>query len=233
MAIVLSLTVACASSAGYTEINADDRLGERLNKHSYNATDWVDQYSLKPLAQGYRFLLPDPLERAVARIFANVREVRTAVNRALQGKLDQAAHDSRRVLANSTLGVLGLFEVAEPLGLEKGYPEDFGQTLAAWGIGSGGYVYLPMLGPSTVRDAPARVVDALLNPINYLETSSTRHSLTALDFVQRRAALFDNERLISGDRYQFIKDAYLQRRDYLIRDGVLPEDDLDDFDSDF
>lgn len=231
LAIPLVLLSACAST-GRTTYSSEDTALERVNKVSYNATDWADQYLLKPIAQGYKMVMPDPAEHAVSRAFANVREIGTVANSLLQGKVNQAVHDSGRVLANSTLGVLGLFEVAESMGLKKNQPEDFGQTLAAWGVGSGPYIYLPLLGPSTLRDAPSRVVDYFFNPINYIDESSVRYALNGADLIQQRASALDAERVISGDRYLFLKDAYLQRRQYLIDDGQLDEEN-DGFDTDF
>lgn len=231
LTLLLGLVSSCASTAK-TEIFETDSGLEKVNKVSYNLTDWVDQFFLKPIAKSYDFIVPDPAEKAVARAFDNVGEVGTVANNLLQGKFGQATHDTGRVLANSTLGILGLFEVAESMGLEKNQPEDFGQTLAVWGVGSGPYVFLPLLGPSTLRDAPSRLVDYFFDPINYIDESSTRHALNALDIVQTRSALLESEKLISGDRYLFIKDAYLQRRQYLIDDGQLSEE-LDDFDTDF
>ena len=231
LTMALMFLSACAST-GQTSFSEDDSALEKINKVSYNATDWVDQYFLKPIAQSYKLVMPDPAEDAVARAFSNVREVGSVANSLLQGKVAQAFHDSGRVLANSTLGVLGLFEVAESMGLEKNQPEDFGQTLATWGVGEGPYIYLPLMGPSTLRDAPSRVVDQFFNPINYIDDSTTKYVLNGVDLVQQRAAAIESEEIISGDRYLFIKDAYLQRRQYLIDDGELSEEP-DDFDTDF
>jgi len=231
LAITLVLISACAST-GRTTFSQDDSTLEKVNKVSYNATDWVDQYLLKPVAQGYKIVMPNPAEDAVSRAFANIREVGTAANSLLQGKIGQAAHDSGRVLANSTLGVLGLFEVAESMGLKKNQPEDFGQTLAKWGVGSGPYVYIPLLGPSTLRDTPSRLVDYFFNPVSYIDDSRTRYVLSGSNIIQQRASAIDAEKVISGDRYLFLKDAYLQRRQYLVDDGEL-SDEQDDFDTDF
>ena len=231
LTMALVFLSSCAST-GQTSFNEQDSTLEKVNKLSYNATDWVDQYFLKPVAEGYKMLMPDPAEHAVTRAFSNVREAGTAANSLLQGKADQAFHDSGRVLVNSTLGVLGLFDVAEPMGLEKNQPEDFGQTLAVWGVAEGPYIYLPLLGPSTLRDAPSRLVDQFFNPINYLDDSTAKYALNGVDLIQQRATAIEAEQIISGDRYLFIKDAYLQRRQYLINDGELSEEP-DDFDTDF
>lgn len=232
----LSVLASCAST-GVTTISEDDSSLEKFNKTSYNITDWVDEYFLRPVAVGYSTAMPDPAEKAVGRVFSNLDEVGTAANSALQGKFSQSANDTARVLTNSTIGLLGLFDVAEHIGLEKNQPEDFGQTLAVWGVPSGGYFYIPFLGPSTLRDAPSLLVDQIFDPISYIDgyenAERDRYSLRVVDVVQTRASLIESERLISGDRYLFLKDAYLQRREYLINDGRI-EDDFDDgFDTDF
>jgi len=236
MAFCLLFLAACAST-GVTTIAEDDSRLEKFNKSSYNATDWVDEYFLKPIAVNYSYVMPDVAERAVNRAFNNLDEIGTAANSVLQGKFYQAANDSARVLTNSTIGLLGLFEVADSLGLEKNQPEDFGQTLAVWGVPSGGYFYIPFLGSSTVRDAPSFLVDQFFNPITYVrgysDAGRDQFILRASDIIQTRAALIENERLISGDRYQFLKDAYLQRREYLINDGRIEEDFDDGFETDF
>ncbi len=231
LCMLLALLSACAT-ATRTSIEPADSVVEKFNKVSYNATEVLDVHFMKPVANGYRALMPDPAEKAISRAFSNFREAGSAANNLLQGKLEQAAINAGRVLVNSTLGVLGLFEVAQSMDLEKGLPEDFGQTLAVWGIGSGPYIYLPVLGPSTLRDAPSRVVDYVLNPLSRIDESTARYGLNAADLVQRRAGLLDTEEILRGDRYLFIKDAYLQRREYLIKDGKLL-DEPDDFDTDF
>ena len=224
--------VASCSSLHHTEFVESDSNLEKVNKTSYNAVDLMDQYLLKPVAHGYQFVMPDSLRYAVDRAFGNVREVTTVANDLLQGKLEQAVHDSSRVLVNSTLGVGGLFEVAESMGLAKNDPEDFGQTLAVWGIPAGPYIYVPGIGPSTLRDMPSKFVDYLFNPIAYIEHSRSSYMLSGLRLLQGRVGLISVEEVITGDRYQFIKDAYLQRRQYLIKDGKL-SDELDDFGADF
>ena len=165
-----------------TSANSDGTL-ERVNKTSFAFTRFLDRNLLKPVAQTYQFIMPDPAEKAVTRVFGNIGEVVTVANDVLQGKPGQAVHDSGRVLINSTLGIAGVFEVAESMGLKKNDPEDFGQTLAVWGVGSGPYIYLPILGPSTVRDAPARVVDYFFNPVTYIDESSTRYVLNVVEQV--------------------------------------------------
>lgn len=230
--LVLSVLLPACTTATQTEIRAHDSGLEKFNKVSYNLTEVADQYILRPVAKGYTTVLPDPVENSFSRAFANIREVGTAANELLQGELGQACVATTRVVINSTLGILGLFDVAETMGIRKNDPEDFGQTLAVWGVKSGPYLYVPFIGPSTLRDAPSRVVDYFLDPVNYVNSSRDQYLLTGWDVIQQRARLLQREELVKGDRYLFLKDAYLQRREYLINDGDLSED-MDDFDSDF
>lgn len=230
--LALSFLLPACTTVTQTEIRESDSGLEKFNKASYNVTEVADQYILKPIAKGYTNILPDPVEDSFSRAFANLKEVGTAANELLQGELGEAGTATSRVLINSTLGVLGLFEVAEKMGIRKNDPEDFGQTLAVWGVGSGPYLYVLFIGPSSLRDAPSRVVDYFFDPVNYVESSRDKYLLNTWDIVQSRAQLLQTEEIVSGDRYLFLKDAYMQRREYLINDGELSED-MDDFDIDF
>jgi phospholipid-binding lipoprotein MlaA len=230
--LALSFLLPACTTFTQTEIRESDSGLEKFNKASYNVTEVANQYFLKPIAKGYTRVLPDPVEDSLSRALANLKEVGTAANELLQGELGEAGTATTRVLINSTLGVLGLNEVAEKMGLRKNDPEDFGQTLAVWGVGSGPYLYVPFIGPSSFRDAPSRVVDYFLDPVNYVESSRDNYLHNAWDVVHSRAQLLQLEQLVSGDRYLFLKDAYMQRREYLINDGELSED-MDDFDTDF
>ena len=160
--------------------------------------------------------------------FSNLDDVSVAVNNLLQGKVGSAFSDVGRIIINSTIGLLGLFDVASPMGLRK-HDEDFGQTLGKWGMGSGPYVVWPFFGPSTLRDTPSIVVDdILLDPLTYVELKTgERIAIIALDKVSLRAELLSLEETvdeISTDKYAFIRDVYLDRRDFLIHDGAPPTD---------
>jgi phospholipid-binding lipoprotein MlaA len=211
------------------ESNHADDPWEGWNRKVFAFNEVLDTYAMKPLAKGYQAVAPEPVEKGVSNFFGNLGEVVTIVNDLLQGKFGQAANDTGRVLINSTLGVAGLFEVAEPMGLAKSDGEDFGQTLATWGTGQGRYLVLPFFGPSSLRDAPGTVVDAFLHPIGYVEHVPTRNSLIGGRLIDTRAQLLDAEKLIKGDKYSFIRDVYLQRREYLINDGNV-EDDFGGYD---
>lgn len=197
--------------------------------HGFNRT--MDSAILKPIAETYTSVTPSFMQRRASSFFNNVDDVRVTINDLLQLKFKQAAGDAGRLLINSTIGLAGLFEVADPaFGLEK-HHEDFGQTLGFWAIESGPYIELPFFGPSTVRDSAGALVDTFLNPLQLLQ-GGQGISLAAGDSVNDRAALLEVEELISGDDYVFIREVYLQRRHFLINDGQI-EDTFGDFDSGF
>ena len=201
---------------------------EPLNRKVFAFNDFTDRYALTPAAKAYQWITPDPLERGIGNMFANVREVTTILNGLLQFKFVQAASDTGRLLINTTVGLLGLFDVASAVGLEK-HNEDFGQTLGYWGVGPGPYVVLPLLGSYTLRDSLGLYADTYVDYIRNIEHIPTRNQIGVTRVLHDRAGLFTAEQLITGDRYTFIRDAYLQRRAYLVNDGVL-EDSFGDED---
>ncbi len=206
---------------------------EGFNRTIFRFNDGVDTYFLKPITQGYQFVTPDFVENRVSNFFSNLLEVRNIVNALLQGKGGKAAHYTGRFVFNSTIGLGGLFDPANSIGLEKTDGEDFGQTLAVWGVDSGAYIVLPFLGPSTIRDGAAIPVDMYADPINYLEDSKASAGLTFLKLIDTRAKLLEQEKLLQGDKYIFIRDAYLQRRDYLVNDGQVEDTFGTDLKGDF
>jgi len=220
----------CASTQ-YVESERDPWQG--FNRTMYGFNDGLDRAILKPAAQGYKAIAPDFVETSVRNFFENLDDVSVAVNNLLQGKVSNSFSDVGRVLINSTFGIFGLFDVASSFGLTK-HEEDFGQTLAVWGMDSGPYIVWPIFGPSTLRDSPSLVVDrVLLNPLTYVEIKTIeRVGIIALDAVSVRAELLSLEETvdeISTDRYTFIREAYLDRREFLISDGVAAgNDDLYD-----
>lgn len=230
LSLMLLVLPSCATVEPGQEPNPDPWEAWNRPVSSFNYA--LDRAILRPLAIGYRTVMPQFGEDAVSRIFGNVGEVNSLVNNLLQGQPKQAGNSTGRFLVNSTLGVGGIFDVASLLGLEKQDPEDFGQTLGVWGVGPGPYFVIPFMGPSTLRDAPSLAVDALLDPVNYIDEDVIRIPINGVDLIETRASLLENERLITGDIYIFIRDVYLQRREFLIKDGEL-EDDSDDFLDDF
>lgn len=211
---------------------ADRDPWEGFNRAVFRFNDTADRWVLKPVAVSYRQITPIFVQTGVSNFFGNLREVTNTTNSILQWKWGQAGNDAGRFLINTTVGIAGLFDVAEHMGLEPSDGEDFGQTLATWGMPSGPYLVVPLFGPSTLRDGPARAVDYYTDPISYVDHTATRNSLYFTNMIQRRAGLLKAEMLLQGDRYVLLRDAYLQRREYLIKDGELEDDfggDLDGY----
>lgn len=213
----------CASTQ-YVDNERDPWQG--FNRSIYSFNDGLDRAILKPAAKGYQAITPDFVEQGVRNFFSNLDDVSVAVNNLLQGKVGNAFSDVGRIVVNSTIGVLGLFDVASPMGMRK-HDEDFGQTLGKWGAGPGPYIMLPFFGPSSLRDSPSIVVDRiLLNPLTYVELKTgERIAIVALDTVSVRAELLSLEETvdeISTDKYAFIRDVYLDRRNFLVHDGAPP-----------
>ena len=196
---------------------------ESFNRPIFRCNDTVDTYALKPIAQGYRAVTPQFLEDGVHNVFGNIGDVGNLANNLLQGKLHNAGVDTGRLIFNTTFGVLGFFDVAKHMGLRKS-DEDFGQTLGVWGLNSGPYLVIPLLGPSTVRDATGRVPDSFLTPYPHMDHVPTRNVTRGVQVVDTRANLLQAERLVSGDKYIFIRNAYLQSREFKVKDGQVEDD---------
>ncbi|MCX7194280.1 MAG: VacJ family lipoprotein [Proteobacteria bacterium] len=208
--------------------NASDPL-EPFNRGVYTFNDTLDKAVVKPVAQGYNKVMPDTGKSMVINFFSNLDDVVVTANDLLQFKFIQALSDGMRVLVNSTVGVAGLVDVAS-MNLEK-HNEDFGQTLGYWGIKSGPYLVVPVLGPSTFRDSIGDIGDSQFSMISKIKKVRTRNQMYLTKGIKRRAQLLDNENLLDGaviDRYAFIRDAYLQRRESLVYDGNPPQDTSED-----
>lgn len=220
-AIALAVAMAgCASTS-----TPQDPL-EGFNRVMFDFNDTLDRAALQPAAKAYQAVLPDFVQAGVGNFFGNLGDVWTAVNNFLQGKVEAGAQDVVRVVANSTLGVLGLFDIASDSGVPK-HKEDFGQTLGVWGVPAGPYVVLPFLGASTVRDTAALPADIYGDLWTYKEPVRWRNTGSVVRLVDRRAALLDASNLLEDaalDRYQFIRDAYMQRRLNQVFDGDPPAD---------
>lgn len=228
--IVVLLCCALTSQAQSEDI---DPL-EGINRDIYAFNAAADKYVFKPVAQAYRWILPEFAERGVGRFFDNLEEVGSAVNNVAQGKFSAAGNNTGRFLVNSTIGIVGFVDVADKIGLKKEDFEDFGQTLAVWGVGSGPYLMMPFIGPTTLRDGPGLIVDGRLLPQYYLEDVGARNTARLVDVISIRAKYIDaDEALPDKDPYSFVRDAYLQRRHYLILDGQVEDsfgaDGSDDF----
>lgn len=219
---------ACATTQQNERVARIDPL-EPMNRAIFTFNENLDQYIVKPAAEGYKFVLPDAVRKGVTNFFGNIGDIFVAANNLLQGKPKEASSDVGRFLVNSTIGILGFFDVATDIGLDK-HTEDFGQTLGVWGVSGGPYVVLPFFGPSTVRDTVGLAVDLktdfVLNT-NHLN-SDEKIGVTALRVVDKRANLLDASHLLEEaafDKYSFLRDSYLQRRLYLIYDGNPPASD--------
>jgi phospholipid-binding lipoprotein MlaA len=231
---VLLSAVMLAGCAAPAKRVASDPL-EPLNRAVYRFNDVADRYAVKPVAKVYDTVIPRIVQRGVHNFFSNLDDVGVVVNDLLQGRLNNFGHDSVRLVANSVFGVLGIVDVASMRGIEK-RSEDFGQTLAVWGVPPGPYLVLPFLGPSTLRDGPAKFADSFIDPVWQIANVPERNVAVGLRLVDVRASLLPAERLLeqaSVDRYSFLRDAYLQRRLNLIYDGNPPraKDDLEDPDA--
>ena len=201
---------------------------ERFNRVMFGFNEGVDKIVLKPIAKGYRFIAPKPVEKGVSNFFSNLGEVTTIANDLLQLKGKQAVKDTGRLAINSTIGIFGLFDVATKMGLDKN-KEDFGQTLGRYNLPQGPYLVLPFLGPSTIKDAGGRVVDVFTNPLTYYPDEKVyNYSLRGMDIVDTRASLLDLEDLLTGDKYNAMKNLYLQSREFATKDGVVEDEFTDD-----
>jgi phospholipid-binding lipoprotein MlaA len=216
----MGLITGCATSG-----NAKDPI-EGFNRAMYAFNDGLDKVVIKPVAKGYDAVLPNPVRTGVTNFFGNIADLFIGVNNLLQGKVSDGGSDLGRVAVNTTVGVLGVFDVASGMGLEK-HEEDFGQTFGRWGMGSGAYVVLPLLGPRTVRDTGGLVLDMATDPVAYIDHVPTRNTLLALRVINDRANLLPAEKVIEEaalDKYSYIRDAYLQRRRSLVYDGNPPRE---------
>lgn len=225
--LLLSLTLlsACATvPGGPTEGDPF----ESYNRAMFSFNDGLDEYFLKPIAQGYDAVLPSPVKTGISNFFSNIGDIFVILNDLLQFKFSQAIEDTGRFIFNSTIGLYGLIDVATPMGLNK-HNEDFGQTLATWGVSDGPYIVLPFLGSRTLRDTTDVFVEPQVDPIYDIEKDETRYGaifLRTVDFRYRLLKASNIAEQAAIDKYSFIRDAYLQHRKNLIHDGNPPEEEL-------
>lgn len=228
--LCLGTLAGCASSSTL-ERAADPRDPfEPLNRSVYAFNDGLDRAVVRPVARAYKDQVPEVMQQGISNLFSNAKYPVTLANNVLQAKPGAALNDLGRLLLNTTLGLGGLLDVATRAGLER-YDEDFGQTLGYWGVPAGPYVVVPFLGPYTLRDGFGSLADDFAEPRGYLEDTSTRWSVWAVDKFERRVRLLDADAVLerTGDGYAFVRSAYLQRREFQVRDGNVPiEDPIDD-----
>jgi len=224
---LLSLTLLLNACATVGEPRGEVDPWEPVNRRIFAFNETVDKYFMKPVARGYHWVMPDVAERGVTNFIANIYDLNSLLNGILQGKLSGAAYSGGRFTVNSTLGLLGFIDVATPMGLSS-HTMDFGQTLAVWGFDRGPYVVLPFFGPKTVRSGIGYVVDTYTSIPGWIDDREAAWIFWSVEAVNTRASLLDAEKLISGDRYIFMRDAYLQRREAFVT-GKPVQDTFSDF----
>ena len=220
VAFIMLLMSGCATTAN----NPKDPY-EGFNRAMFAVNEGIDVV-LKPVAQGYETAAPLPVKAGVGNFFGNLYDVWTAVNNFLQGKGQDGASDVGRVLVNTTIGIGGIFDVASEMGLEK-HSEDFGQTLGTWGVADGPYFFWPLIGPRTTRDTFGWAVDGFADPVAGLNDVSVRNSLLGVRLIDLRARLLPTDKVVEQaafDKYNYIRDAYLQHRRSEIADGKAVKD---------
>ena len=204
---------------------------EDINRLTFEINEMLDDVIARPTANFYS-KFPTPIKKGVTNLFDNLEEINTSVNQALQGKPLTALNDISRFVINSTIGIAGIFDVATAMGLKR-HEEDFGQTLAVWGVPAGPYVMLPVLGPHTLRDLLGRPVSSFLSVTFHMTESDVNFGLNMIDALETRERLLEVESLLSGDKYYFVRDSYIQYLDYEIKDGINVQDDFADDMDDF
>mgnify|MGYP005672809991 FL=1 len=206
---------------------------ENLNRDIFVLNEKLDEKILKPAALAYRKVTPQFARTGVTNFFNNLEEIDTTINQVLQGEIKYAISDSGRFIINSTIGLFGLIDVASKMGLER-HEEDFGQTLGVWGFDSGPYIMLPLLGPSNPRDLLSRPISSFLSGTFAMEDNDVKLTLVGIDALETRERLLDAESLVIGDKYIFVRDAYVQSREYEINNGSSEDDEfLDDMEEIF
>lgn len=197
---------------------------EGFNRAMFSLNEGIDRVVVRPVAVGYSKVTPQPVQTGVINFFSNIEDVFIGFNNLIQGKPAEALSDGMRFLFNTTIGLLGVVDVASGFGFEK-HDEDFGQSFGLWGVGEGPYLVLPFFGPRTTRDAGGFVLDAYADPVGNVDHVATRNILLVTRAVSDRAELLPADRIIEEaalDKYSYIRDAYLQRRRNLVHDGMQP-----------
>ena len=220
----LASATAAALVAGCAAAPSRDDPFEPMNRVSYRVHEVVDGQIVKPMVQAYVDYAPKPVQQAIRNFFGNIDDFFSFINGMLQNKPDKAGHDLGRVITNTGFGLLGLIDIASDAGIPMGN-EDFGQTFGYWGIPQGPYLFIPVFGPTTVRDGTGWVIRGYASPISHVEDVATRNILWGIGLVDLRASALQAESVVSQaalDPYTFIRRAYLQRRQFLVYDGNPP-----------
>jgi phospholipid-binding lipoprotein MlaA len=226
--VLFSLTLcACAALPPGQQRDPRDRF-ERMNRSIYRFNDALDRNIARPLASAYVRVTPQPVRTGVSNFVGNLVYPTTIVNDLLQGKPLPFVRDTARLVVNTTLGIGGLFDPATKMGLAEN-DEDFGQTLGRWGVPAGPYIVMPILGPSTVRDTFGWAADQFTDPKNYMRNPWWSYGLSGLTLLDRRANLLQADSVLqqSFDPYSYVRNAYLQHREYEVKDGAVPDEGVE------
>lgn len=228
--MALGMVAALGGCASTDTRSASNDPWEKPNRAFYNFNDAIDRNFFTPVAKGYVWVAPKPVRASVTNAFQNVSYLNVIANDALQGKFGTFASDTGRFVVNSTVGLGGLFDPASHIGLPE-HEEDLGQTFGTWGMSEGRYLVLPLMGPNSLRDLPNFASSMALNPLTYLNAVVTV-PLGVLNAINARANLLDDTNIrdqAALDPYTFVREAYRQRREFLIYDGNPPSDSIDDY----
>jgi phospholipid-binding lipoprotein MlaA len=228
--LIILLALPVSSAFAQEEIDDIDPW-ESVNRKIFGFNEILDRHVLRPVANGYHNVMPDPAERGVANFISNIYEVNFMFNALLQGRPSGVAQSIARFMINTTVGVVGLFDVATKMGIEA-QRADFGQTLMVWGVDSGPYVMLPLFGPRTVRSATGYFFDTYTSIPAVVWDTQEAYLFWTVEVISYRAGLLAIDDLITGDRYVFMRSAYLQSRATYLNGGVPPVDDFADFGGD-
>lgn len=234
--LIVSGTVGCASKGERAPESVYDPF-EPVNRVTFQVNRTADKYLLRPVAVAYDAVTPRLVKTGIKNFFSNLESPIIIVNDLLQGKFIQGMSDIGRFITNSTLGIGGLFDPATPMGMRVN-DEDLGQSMATWGVGRGPYIVLPLFGPRTMRSAVGLIGDGYLHPLIWMDNSSVRSKLRGLYIIHERSMLLGIDQQIEEafDPYALLRDAYVQRREYLVHDGNPPEEDFpedSEFDDEF
>ena len=223
LAFMVGLCLSCSTGA----LGQTPDPWQNVNEKVFAFNDFFDRILVRPIAITYTTFVPRPVRQGVGNFFSNIDDINVFANDLLQLKFNDALSDSGRFAINTTVGLGGFLDIASGVGLEKN-EEDFGQTLGRWGVGSGPYVVLPVFGTSNVRDSLGLVLDTLFNPIQYHDQRTVRLTLFTMREIDTRSSLLALDELVGGDKYLFFREAYVQRREYLVKDGQIA-DSFSDF----
>jgi phospholipid-binding lipoprotein MlaA len=228
IAVLAVFAVAALTGCASTANHPRDPF-EGFNRAMFALNEGIDVVA-KPVAEGYDTAVPSPIKTGIGNFFGNLADLWIATNNFLQGKVTEGASDVARVLVNSTVGIVGLIDVASHLGLEK-HDEDFGQTLGKWGVAEGPYLFWPIIGPRNVRDTFGFAADTSANPVRHVHDVSARNTLVGVRIIDTRASLLPTDTVIEAaafDKYGYIRSAYFQMRRNAVHDGNPPLEDDDD-----